>query len=117
MKKLFPLALAGLLAACNTPDGYCDHCDRDNRAHHRQDALSDRSMGSVRGTHNEPRGAYSRGSNAYDASRIYAPAYGTGTIRPDGTYTYRPDGTYYFNTPTDYGRDRGAYPALRPATR
>lgn len=125
MKKLLPLvAVAGLLAACGSPDGYCENCD-----HHKhkkdwsRDSLSDRPMGSSRDTY----GAYvGNGDQArvhshhghahhphhpghvHGDTYVVAPAAAAPVItpvRPDGTYYMRPDGTYYV-TPVleDHGK-------------
>lgn len=117
MKRLLPLlplvATAGLLAACgDCHDGYCDHGRKHEHKYHHgssDDALSDRSLGSTRGAHNEKRvGDYNTKdrvepypqSGHYYPGHNVAPAY---VITPGMTPAestipnYRPDGVYYYS--------------------
>ena len=107
MLPLLPLAAIGFLAACgDCHDGYCDHGRKHEHKYHHgssEDALSDRSLGSTRGAHNEKRvGDYNTKDNHAPNPQHYypghnvAPAYVV-TPATDATIpNYRPDGVYYY---------------------
>lgn len=97
MKALLPLiAAAGLLAACDSSDCNGRYCDHQHHHHGRapmhgssDDALSDRSLGSSRGSHNEKRyGDYNTKDNWHNKAYVVSPA-------DPAVPNYRPDGTYY----------------------
>lgn len=97
MKRLIPLALVGLLAACGNPNGgHCADCDR------QKDALSDRTMGATRNVHGAKQDHYDhRNHDHYRA----APAPGYVVVPAQPTPVYRADGTYYVAPAVvDHGR-------------